>query len=286
MGNNIYSKLNPIKTDIYDNGEWKMRTFKDLDDNIWCCLKDVGESIQSTNHKKLLNMIDDTERGVTQVYLPDTNNHVQQTTFISEPALYQVLNRSNLPIAKQFSKWVCYEVLPTIRKAGAYMTKETLAELEKNPRKMAELYNRLADMQEEHERKEKELMAANNELSMVIEQQNPVIQMVDAAISKGDALTVSEFAKLIYSKGYSNKGRNKMYELLRKENWLDKRNNPYQKTINEQLMTTKLRSAIVNYGKGDILEEYVEKYITVKGMKAISNILYKNIIRSNSIELF
>lgn len=52
----------------------------------------------------------------------------QQLPIINESDLYSLILSSKLPTAKQFKHWVTSEVLPTIRKHGAYMTPETLQE--------------------------------------------------------------------------------------------------------------------------------------------------------------
>ena len=41
-------------------------------------------------------------------------------TYVSESALYRIINRSNSPKARPFERWVTKEVLPSIRKTGSY----------------------------------------------------------------------------------------------------------------------------------------------------------------------
>ncbi|MWP62040.1 BRO-N domain-containing protein [Gilliamella sp. Pas-s25] len=82
------------------------------------CLKDVCSVLDIKNHKDLLaKQIDN--KGVEKIYLP-TNGGNQYVVFINEPNLYRVIFRSNKPEAKQFQDWVFNDVLPTIRKTGAY----------------------------------------------------------------------------------------------------------------------------------------------------------------------
>lgn len=49
-----------------------------------------------------------------------------EVNIISEAGLYTLILRSNKPEAKLFKRWVTHEVLPSIRKHGAYMTPETI----------------------------------------------------------------------------------------------------------------------------------------------------------------
>ena len=67
--------------------------------------------------------IDEDEKAGWQI---TTQFGVKETTIINESGLYSLILSSKLPTAKKFKHWVTSEVLPTIRKHGAYMTPETL----------------------------------------------------------------------------------------------------------------------------------------------------------------
>ena len=86
------------------------------------CLKDVCRvlELQVTPTKNRLN-----PKGVNLINSL-TQGGGQQMIFISEQNLYKVIMRSNKPQAEAFQDWVCGEVLPSIRKNGAYMTEQTL----------------------------------------------------------------------------------------------------------------------------------------------------------------
>lgn len=75
--------------------------------------------------KQVSDRLDADEKGVGQI---DTLGGSQTMNIINESGLYNVILRSDKPEAKPFRKWVTSEVLPTIRKHGAYMTPETLQE--------------------------------------------------------------------------------------------------------------------------------------------------------------
>lgn len=90
----------------------------------WFVLKDVCKVLEISNHKMTAQRLDADEVSLTD--LIDSIGRKQQTTVINESGLYNVILRSDKPEAKPFRKWVTSEVLPTIRKHGAYMTPETL----------------------------------------------------------------------------------------------------------------------------------------------------------------
>ena len=96
------------------------------------CLKDVCRvlELQVTPTKNRLNPkgVNLIKVGVQTGVKSDGNPVTQQInmTFISEQNLYRVIMRSDKPQAEAFQDWVCGEVLPSIRKNGAYMTEKTL----------------------------------------------------------------------------------------------------------------------------------------------------------------
>lgn len=63
----------------------------------------------------------------------DSLGRKQEKKFISEGNLYRLIVKSKLPQAEQFEKWVFEEVLPSIRKHGAYMTENTVERVLTSP---------------------------------------------------------------------------------------------------------------------------------------------------------
>lgn len=72
-----------------------------------------------------------------------TNGGIQEKTYIPEGDLYRLIIRSKLPAAERFEAWLVDEVLPTIRKYGAYATSDTLDELLRSPKFAEHLISRL-----------------------------------------------------------------------------------------------------------------------------------------------
>ena len=71
--------------------------------------------------------------------------------FIPEGDLYRLIARSKLPAAERFETWIFDEVLPTIRKHGAYATHDTLDELLRSPKLAEALIKRLESEREKSE---------------------------------------------------------------------------------------------------------------------------------------
>ena len=112
------------------------------------------------------------EDGVTFRYSIDALNRSQEKKYIDEGNLYRLIVKSKLESARKFEKWVFDEVLPTIRKHGAYIMPELLEELQRNTEKNAELLAILAKEQrekfalaEKNAALEKEMLLAKPKLS-------------------------------------------------------------------------------------------------------------------------
>ena len=88
------------------------------------CLADVCKTLDLTSPNKVVAQIKEefNIRGeLNSGLIKDANNHTQTATFITEPQLYFVMMRSRVKVAKEFRQWVVNEVLPSIRKTGAYI---------------------------------------------------------------------------------------------------------------------------------------------------------------------
>lgn len=89
------------------------------------CLADVCASLNLTNATVIANQVKD-EFGIPKLNLgmvtrPDGSRI--EANFITEPQLYFVMMRSRAKVAREFRQWICNEVLPEIRKRGAYVAK-------------------------------------------------------------------------------------------------------------------------------------------------------------------
>jgi prophage antirepressor-like protein len=84
----------------------------------WFVATDVAEALDLTDGKTSIRRLDPDEVHTMPLL---SAGGTQNTTIISESGLYSLTLRSRRPEAKRFKKWVTSEVLPTIRKTGAYI---------------------------------------------------------------------------------------------------------------------------------------------------------------------
>lgn len=117
--------MNELK--IFDEREVfgkQFRIYGTPDDPLFLA-KDVANWIDHSNSRMMLESVDDDEKVVRNAY---TLGGIQETWFLTENGLYEVLMQSRKPIAKQFKKKV-KEILRDIRRHGAYLTDQKIEEL-------------------------------------------------------------------------------------------------------------------------------------------------------------
>lgn len=103
---------------IYNNEEFGDIRTVTIENEPWFVGKDVAEALGYSNSRKALSdHVHDDDKGVTKC---DTLGGKQDLTIINESGLYALIFGSKLESAKRYKHWVTSEVLPAIRKTGAY----------------------------------------------------------------------------------------------------------------------------------------------------------------------
>ena len=177
--------MNELKIFHYQNSE--VRTIEQ-NGEPWFVLKDVCGILGIRNTADTYNRLDDDEKGVGQI---DTLGVMQRLNIVNESGLYNVILRSDKPEAKPFRKWVTSEVLPTIRKHGAYMTPETLEAAIMNPDIMIRLCTALKNEQE----KRKALETVNSALTVDNQIMRPKADYFDELVDRNLLTNFRETAK-------------------------------------------------------------------------------------------
>ena len=122
--------------EIFKNPEFGAIRAVEIDGEPWLVGKDVSLALGYTNPQKAIrDHVDAEDRTVNDSFTVNGT----AITLINESGLYSLVLSSKLPKAKQFRRWVTSEVLPTIRKHGAYMTREKLWEVATSPEALLKL---------------------------------------------------------------------------------------------------------------------------------------------------
>ena len=123
--------------EIFKNPEFGAIRAVEIDGEPWLVGKDVALALGYKNPQEAIrNHVDAEDKGVSEILTP---GGMQKLPIINESGLYSLVLSSKLPKAKQFRRWVTSEVLPTIRKPGAYITREKLWEVATSPEAMMKL---------------------------------------------------------------------------------------------------------------------------------------------------
>ncbi len=91
-----------------------------VDGNPWFVAKDLCDYLELTDVNKSLERLDDDEKLTRKVFVSGQNRSMW---FVNESGMYALIIRSSKPKAREFRKWITNEVLPSIRKTGAYKVK-------------------------------------------------------------------------------------------------------------------------------------------------------------------
>ena len=173
------------------------------DGEPWFVAADVCRALEIVNHKDALTRLDSDEK--SGVALTDPHGREQITNIINEAGLYALVLGSRKPEAKAFKRWMTHEVIPSIRKNGAYLTPEAAYKMLSDPQNLLQLLTTLSEKNEEVKlltsesaEKDRKIAALENECDIRRRQTIKYCakaMYADAAIGKGENLTIRETAK-------------------------------------------------------------------------------------------
>lgn len=214
---------------------------------------DVAKALGYSNPHKAIKDHCKSE-GVNETLVP-TNSGQQRKKFINESNLYRLIVKSKLPQADQFEKWVFEEVLPTIRKHGAYMTDQVLEQAVTNPDFMIGLLTNL-----------KEEQAKRIEAERKVLQQQSLVTFAQAIQVSRNLISIKQLAILMKQKGIDI-GQNRLFEWLRENGYLCKKRGSMYNTPTQYSMDLGLfesQEFVRTNSEGEFVTSFTPK-VTGKG---------------------
>lgn len=167
-----------ILTFTYE-GASEIRTL-DIDGVVWFVGKDVAKLLGYTNPQKAIrDHVDNEDRTVNESFTVNGTRGM----LINESGLYSLILSSKLPEAKKFKHWITGEVIPAIRKHGAYMTPDKIEEVLLNP----DTIIKIATALKEEQQKNRELTATNlvlTEKANTWDERTIIVALIRAFASK------------------------------------------------------------------------------------------------------
>lgn len=181
---------------------------------------DIARSLGYSNPQKALR---DHCKGVNDSFIPTTGG-IQALKTIPKGDVFRLIVRSKLPSAQRFEEWVFDEVLPELQDKKAYV----VAQPEEPPEVI--IARGLIAAQEALKRSEQERQDALDRL----EAQKPLVAFAEVIEKSQDSLLVRDFAKAISKRGFVI-GERRLFQWLRDRKYIDRKNMPYQRFIDQGL---------------------------------------------------
>ncbi len=213
------------------------------------CLADVAKAL---GYSRPADAVSNHCKGVVVLPTP-TNGGIQQIKFGKEGDVYRLVMKSKLPEAGIFQDWVCDDVLPSIRKHGAYMTQDVIERTLQDPDYLIQLATTLK------EEKQKRIEAENKATKL-----QPLADFAKRAFTSDTLVSISQAAKILKLPF----GRNTLFRKLRESGiFFKNKNEPKQKYCDADYFRVVERSPIET---SDGLMIPITVYCTQKGLAYIN----------------
>lgn len=227
------------KIQIFNNPSFGEVRVAEVNGEPMFCLADVCKILDIKNTSQCKTRLN--EKGMEIIDLNIMNNNGvcnnegvsinelgnRSATFVNESNLYKCIFQSRRPDAEKFQDWVFEDVLPSIRKHGAYMTDEAIEKTLTDPDYLIKLATTL---KEEKQRR----IEAENKLI----EQKPSVVFAEAVETSRTSILIGELATILKQNGI-NIGQNRLYDWLRSNGYLiqsgDRKNRPTQMAMEMDL---------------------------------------------------
>lgn len=197
--------MNELQTFNFEGKD--IRTFVVNDQPLFVG-KDLAEVLGYTNPQKALrDHVDEDDKTLNESFTVNGTKVI----LVNESGLYSLILKSQLPYAKRIKRWVTSEVLPSIRKHGAYITEDVMAKTLNDPNYIIGLIQSIAQAKQEL-----------NIKNQIIGELKPKADYMDRILKSKSLVTITQIAK---DYGMSGKALNKLlheYDIQYKqsEQWL------------------------------------------------------------------
>lgn len=225
----------------------------------WFVGKDVAEILGYSNTKDAIaKHVDDEDKLGAQIATSGQNRNM---TIINESGLYSLILSSKMPKAKAFKHWVTSEVIPAIRKHGAYMTDDVLKQAIQSPDFLIKLATELKEEKEARQQAEASLKAAQ-----------PKMLFADAVSASDSTILIGDLAKILKQNGHPI-GQKRLFCWMREQGYLIKRagadyNSPTQRAM--ELGLFKIKETAISHSDGHVSVSKTTK-VTGKGQQYFIN---------------
>lgn len=237
-----------IVPQVFENSEFgAIRAMHDEDGEPCFVASDIAKALGYRDAEKMTRRLDDDEKGTRSVGTPGGE---QQMTVITEAGMYSAILGSKVEGAKRFRRWVTHDVLPALRRDGAYVASDGT---EDDATLMA-----------------RALLAAKRAIDRkdaLIAEMKPKVLFADTVAASDGTCLIGELAKMMTQAGYPI-GQNRLFAKLREDGYLGKsgsnRNVPLQRYVEMGLF--KIKETAITHADGHVTISRTTK-VTGKGQR-------------------
>lgn len=242
---------------VFENKQFGQVRTIEQDGQTWFVLKDVCASFGETNYRRVSARLDEDEKGVSQI---DTPGGEQTMTVINESGLYAALFamqpekargvddtyiEERMQKLRAFKRWITHEVIPSIRRHGAYATDSTIDQIISNPDFGIKLLGQLKQERDARRLLEEQARA-----------DAPKVRFAEAVEQSKNDILIGEMAQILAQNGMET-GEKRLFETLRRDGYLkrsrgDEWNMPTQRSIELGVMRIVKRTVILPSGREEI----------------------------------
>lgn len=177
---------------IFENQDFGKVRVTMRDGEPWFVAADVCSALDIGNPSQAVTRLDDDERMTTLISNESAATGKSQLSFVNEPGLYSLVLGSRKPMAKKFKRWITHDVIPSIRKNGAYIAgQETMTDAELVAKALIAANNIIA----EREKRIADMTAKIEEQSAAMTVMRPKAKYCDDVLQSKSLLNVETIAK-------------------------------------------------------------------------------------------
>lgn len=196
---------------IFKNEQFGEIRTVEIDGEPWFIAADVCRALELSDTGRAIERLDADESTRIEIDHPQSPGKTIEVYAVNEAGLYALILGSRKKEAKAFKRWITHEVIPSIRKHGAYMTDETLDKMIASPEFGIRL---LTELKEEREKR--------IALEGKVKEDKPKVLFAEAVSTAKTSILVGELAKLLKQNGVEI-GQNRLFDWMRQNGYLIKR---------------------------------------------------------------
>ncbi|WP_025103965.1 phage antirepressor [Microbacterium paraoxydans] len=233
--------------EVFDYADRQVRTVT-VDGEVWFVLADICGVLGVANVGNVAARLDEADIRQTDI---SSGGQRRAVTIVSESGMYEVVIRSDKPEARRFRWWVTHEVIPAIRRTGAYAV-ETPEQL---------MARAVVQAQEIIARKDEQIAALA-----------PMAEAWEEIADAGTDYAVRDVAPMLSRAGIET-GPQRLFEKLHELGWIYRgekgRWAPYARAVDAGYLKVRAMPPYRDHDTGDLVPSAPQVRITPKGIERL-----------------